>query len=98
MPDLHTLTKNTASRRPSSNPAAFLAAYAWWTAKITSPVCAEGEPLPPDDINIAAQIEAYAATRRRDARTHRMRCHCDACNIRRDETARYEVAALPRAA
>lgn len=78
---LNQLTADTASRRPSSNPTAFMTAYAWWTAKITGTHCPEGEPLPLDDVSLAAQVEAYAAARRRDAYTHPKSCACDACAI-----------------
>lgn len=82
LPDLHELTKQTASRRPTSNWAAFMASYAWWTSRIANGLCQVDDPHLLDPVEVAAQIEAYAATRRRDAYTHPPRCMCNACDIR----------------
>jgi hypothetical protein len=82
MPDLHEMTKQTASRRPTANWAEFMASYAWWTSRITGTLCQADDPIPLDPTSAAAQVEAYAAARRRDAYRHPQRCMCDACGIR----------------
>lgn len=91
---LRTMTAQTAATRPSSNHGAFMASYLWWTKSITSTLCPEAMPIPLDDVSLAAQIEAYAAARRRNAYRHRALCECDACTVWRYGEERARLAQL----
>lgn len=77
------ITARAAKRRPSSNPAAFMAQYAWWTAKADKGDI-DDLTVPLDPVDQAAQIEGYAAARRRDAYSHPADHHCDACKVQRE--------------
>lgn len=91
------MSAEMASKRPSTNHEAFMTAYAEWTERIGNSVCLEGDPLPPNPLVAAAQIEAYAAARRRAALDHPHTHQCDACELRRryvpDGPGRYRKLA-----
>lgn len=81
--DLLALTAGTAARRRNTDPAAFMEAYAWWTERAINGAFIYEEQAPYAPLEIAAQIEACAAARRRDAFSHITWCQCAACKLRR---------------
>lgn len=80
---LRELTARTASHRPTSDPDTFMQQYSWWTARADQLDSLEGTPAPTGIVDEAAQIEGYAAARRRAAYCHFGLCPCDACKVRR---------------
>ncbi len=80
---LITLTATTAAHRPSSDPGRFMETYTRWTQRIANNAWGlEGEPYSYNDIDVAAQVEAYAAARRRASYYHGTQCKCVPCKIR----------------
>lgn len=86
------MTAHTAAHRLTSDPGRFMTLYVQWTRQLIG-TAIDDLDTPASPLDQAAQIEAYAAARRRAAHTHPQRCPCTACGVVKQDRARLDPAA-----